>query len=231
MSELWGGTIPIDSVAGFGRAISHRRHALHFSQRQLGARAEVPPTAISRLELERDDTVSLCVVLRLIDALGLDLELRPRGSRFTPRPPTELCELSLSAGTMSALEKEALESIHQLGPATDMLARPAFADGTALFEIVCALNRYGLSLSGNRNHIPSGRDRAILKLRIIEGRTLKEIARTCGLNGERVRQILYAGFGLTGTPPNAMRRRKERARRDNRGMNDEEHTDAPGGPG
>jgi hypothetical protein len=217
VSEHWGETTPINSVGALGRAINHRRHALHFSQRKLGASAEVPPAAISRLELERDDTVSLGVVLRLVDKLGFDLELRPRGSRFVPRPPTSLCELGLSPGTMSALETERLESIHQLGTATEILVRPAFADGTALFEIVCALNRHGLSLSTNRTHIPSSRDRAILKLRIIEGRTLKEIARACGLNDERVRQILHAGFGLTGRPPSVTRRRNERARQRQQG--------------
>ena len=123
MSDCWAETIPVVSVADAGRAINHRRRSLHFSQRELGATAEVTPTAISRLELERDETVSLGAVLRLVNALGLDLELRPRGSRFTPRPPTRLDELGLSQHTMSALAHAGLEYISELGAATEMLAQ------------------------------------------------------------------------------------------------------------
>jgi transcriptional regulator with XRE-family HTH domain len=96
MSDRWAETIPVASVKALGKAISRRRRTLHLSQRKLGAKVGVPPSAISRLELEGDDSKPFGVVVRLITALGMDLELRPHGSKYTPRPPTRLSELSLS---------------------------------------------------------------------------------------------------------------------------------------
>jgi transcriptional regulator with XRE-family HTH domain len=215
--HLWGETIPIPSVEALGKAIYKCRNRHHVSQRNLSVKTGVAPSAISRLELEGDESIPLGLVLRVIEALELDLELRPRGSKFTPRPPTKLHELGLSPNTMSALRKERLEDLAQLSSAASMLSRTRLHSGIELYEIVCALNRYGLSLPMSRPHqVPGDRDREIFRLRIVDGLMLSEIAQLHDVNVERVRQILTC-FGLAGAPPAASRRRKEKARERQRG--------------
>lgn len=212
-AHMWAETIPIPSVQALGRATSRRRQSLHLSQSKLSVKTGVARSAISRLELEGDESIPFGVVVRVVEALDFDLELRPRGSKFTPRPPTRLNELGLSPNTMSALREEGLEAVEQLGSATSMLTRTALGGGAELYELVCALNRHGLSLPTSRTHrIPSARDREIFRLRIIEGMTLSELAQRHTLNVERIRQIL-AFFGLSGAPPAAALRRKQRAPR------------------
>ena len=168
-SHIWAETIPIPSIQVLGRAISRRRHSLRLSQRTVRGKAGVAPSVISRLELEGDESTPFGVVLRVVEALELDLELWPRGPKFTPRPPTKLNELGLSPGTMSALRKEGLEDVDQLGSASPMLARAEFCSGVALYEIVCAFNRYGLSLptSGARR-VRGDREREIFRLRVVD---------------------------------------------------------------
>jgi transcriptional regulator with XRE-family HTH domain len=210
--HAWAETIPIPSAAALAGAISRRRHTLGVSQKSLAEKTGVAASVIRRLELHEDD-VSISIVVLLASALQLDLELRPRGSKFTPRPPTKLDELGLSQNTMSALKKEGLTRVDQLGSATLMLALPELGRGSELYEIVCALNRHGVSLPTTRSHrIPSDRDREVLRLRIVDGMTLSELARQFGLKPKRIRQIL-GFFGLSGAPPAAYRRRELRAQR------------------
>ncbi len=154
------------------------------TQLQLGAAAGVEPRAISRLEVRGDGDVRFDAVVRLVEVLELDLELRPRGSDFTPRPPTKLNELGLSAGTMSTLTLAEIENVGELSSAKAMLARPHFSDGTELHEIVCALSRYGLSL--HHGHVPGAREREIFRLRVVEGLTLKELGMEFGVQTERI---------------------------------------------
>jgi transcriptional regulator with XRE-family HTH domain len=211
-NDGWAPTIPIPSVEALGKAISSRRRAFRLSQKRLGEMIGVEPSAISRIESEGNEDLPFGVVTRLVETLELELELRPRGSKFVPRPPTKLSELNLSPKTMFALRKEGLEEINELAPATAFLARPELGDGTALYEIVCALNRYGLSLPGSRtSRVASARDLEIFRLRIVEGLLLQELADRNGLHIERVRQILRL-FGVFGAPPAASRRRKDQAR-------------------
>jgi transcriptional regulator with XRE-family HTH domain len=208
--HMWGETIPVPSVKALGNALSHRRHALNLSQKSIGEKTGLLPSAISRIELESDDDIPFGVVMKLVAALDLDLELRPRGSKFTPRPPTKLSELGLSSPTTLALKREGLEDITQLGSATSMLSRPEFRSGVELYEIFCALSRYGISYRGR---VPDERNREIFRLRIVDGLMLTEIARRYTIDQERVRQILNVFFGLTGSPPAASLRRKQKARR------------------
>jgi hypothetical protein len=160
---------------------------------------------VSRLELGREKTAEFRAVLLIVNVLGLDIELRPRGSKFTPRKPTKVNELGLSPDALAVLHRAGIEAVDQLGSARVMLERPEFSRGSELFEVVCALNRHGLSLPINRGHIPSDRDREIFRLRIVEGLTLDQLAQRFGLHRERIRQVLSHFFGLTGTPPAARR--------------------------
>jgi transcriptional regulator with XRE-family HTH domain len=211
--HMWAETLPIPSVHAMGRAIRRQRRALRLSQKKLGEATGVAPLAISRLELEGDESTPFGVVARVVTALGLDIELRPRGSTFTPRPPTELTELGLSPNTMSALQAERIKDIAQLDSASAMLARPEFRSGLELYEIVCALTRYGLSLRMPRTgRVPNDREREIFRLRTVDGLTLDEIAQIYSVHKDRIRQLLGV-FGLSGSPPAASQRRQEQSRK------------------
>lgn len=88
-----------------------------------------------------------------------------------------------------------------------------------LYEIVCQLNERDLTLAASRSPIygpRSERYREMLRLRLVEGRTLADVAGRTGVTKERVRQILAQSFGLRGTPLTAKARRwvaTERRRR------------------
>ncbi len=79
----------------------------------------------------------------IVNVLGLDIELPPRGSKFTPRPPMKVNELGLSKDTLAGLTTAETSAVNQLGTASDLVQRPEFSSGVELFEIVCALNCYG----------------------------------------------------------------------------------------
>ncbi len=61
--------------------------------------------------------------------------------------------------------------------------------------------------------IPGKREAEMFQQRTVEGLTLREIADAHGLHCERVRQLLKHYYGLTGYPPAAKERRKQKARR------------------
>ena len=221
-SYTWAETTPISSVQDLGTAIMRRRRSFSLSKRKLGERTGVAPSAISRIELEGDERIPFGAILRSAEALELGLELRPRGSKFAPRPPTRLNELGLSPHTLSALSKAGLENVDQLGGASSMLARTEFSSGAELYEIVCALNRHGLSLPTSHAHrARTDREREIFRLRIVDGLTLDELAQLYSLHKERIRQILKSSFDLSGTPPAASRRRMRRATGRRKGLSDQ----------
>lgn len=201
----WADTIPIRSARELARAINNRRTAFATPQSRLSESTGVDLATLRRVE-QGDHEVPFGVVVRLVDALELDLELRPRGSDFAPRPPTKVSELGLSPRTMSALKRVRIENLDQLGSATAMLELPELGGGTELHEIVCALSRHGLSL--RQGNVPGDRDREIFRLRVVEGLTLDELGKEFDLRRERIRQILNLFFGLTGTPPAATNRRR-----------------------
>ena len=204
-SAEWAETTPVKTLGDLGRTIGMRRRSLGLSQQHVSGVTGVSASTVSRLELGREKTAEFRAVLLIVNVLGLDIELRPRGSKFTPRKPTKVNELGLSPDALAVLHRAGIEAVDQLGSARVMLERPEFSRGSELFEVVCALNRHGLSLPINRGHIPSDRDREIFRLRIVEGLTLDRLAQRFGLHRERIRQVLSHFFGLTGTPPAARR--------------------------
>jgi hypothetical protein len=113
-----------------------------------------------------------------------------------------------------ALAAAGLAQVDQVPSATELLSRLEFSKGVEVYEVVCALNRHGMTIPVRRNHIvPGEREREMLRLRIVEGLTLQEIGDRFGVISERVRQIHAAYFGLHGKPP-AARTRSRRRRRD-----------------
>lgn len=208
----WAATVPVPSSGALGSAVSSRRRKLGWTQERLAGEARVDRRQISRLETRGGDEVQVGDVLRLLHALNLELELRPLGSEFTPRPPTRLSELNLTPRSMEALGAAGIDLVADFKPANAMLALPAFESGEELYEISCALNRHGLSLR-HGGRIPGDRDREIFRLRVTAGLTLGELGAQFGVHRERIRQVLNVYFGLSGSPPTAAgRSRRGRSR-------------------
>jgi Sigma-70, region 4/Bacterial RNA polymerase, alpha chain C terminal domain len=112
-------------------------------------------------------------------------------------------ELGLSPAALACLEAAGLTDVEQLAthPADDLINSGHFA-ATELYEIICRLNRHGLSLPtlpGRRGRVPNARNRKMLRLRLIDGLSLTEIGKQTGVSQERVRQLLWLHFGLSGT--------------------------------
>ncbi|MDO8185250.1 helix-turn-helix domain-containing protein [Conexibacter sp. JD483] len=71
------GNTPIRSADDFARALRTRRQELEITQEELAAATGVNRRVIGELERGKG-TVRLEIVLALAQALGLDVELRPR---------------------------------------------------------------------------------------------------------------------------------------------------------
>jgi transcriptional regulator with XRE-family HTH domain len=193
---------PLKSASQLGGFIGRRRKRLGLTQKAIAETTGIESGLVSRVELGRDDSVELRAVLLVADALGLDIELRPREEGFVPIPPSDFAELGLSDRALDALSSSRIQKVDELGPLTELIQRPEFSSGAELFEIVCALERYGLSPRGRD---PGQREREILRLRIVEGLTLKELGDRYGIITERARQLLAHYYGIHGTPPAARR--------------------------
>lgn len=200
----WAEATPVKSAEDLGRTISVCRRRLRLSQQRIAEATGIEGAIVSQLERGYGDSAEFRAVLLVVNALGLDVELRQYGTTPPPRPPTSLTELGLSAGTLDALRTAGIEWVDRLLSVSELLERPEFRAGSEVYEVVCALSRFGLSLPPYR-HVPDERDREILRLRIVEAMTLKEIGEQCGVIAERVRQILNFAFGLRGKPPAARR--------------------------
>lgn len=102
---------------------------------------------------------------------------------------------------------------HLRRPAVELLALPGIT-GSILYETVCQLNEHQLGLpayaDASRIMAPTTNDLEMLRLRIVEGASLRDTATTFGVSRERVRQILYRHFGMSGEPPAATERRQAR---------------------
>ncbi len=198
----------VESAETVGIAIDIQRKNLKLTQLEVAEAAGVERAVVGRLERARDDTAQFRVVLSVVNALDMDLELRSR--HWTPRgsypvdPTTSVVELGLTPDTLDCLQAADIHEVGQLGSADDLIKLPEFSKGTELYEIVRALNRRGLSLPTHRQrHLAKDRELEMFRLRVVEGLTLEEIGEQVGVKNERVRQILFGSFGLTGKPPAA----------------------------
>ncbi len=73
----------IADVGQIGAAIRHKRRAIGMRQSELAALSGVGPRFLSELENGKT-TAELGKALRVLQRLGLDLWLEPRGSSRTP---------------------------------------------------------------------------------------------------------------------------------------------------
>lgn len=125
-----------------------------------------------------------------------------------------IAELGLAPGTKRALRAAGIKTIDQLQrPANVLLASPLI-DGGVLYDVAYRLHAHGLGFrtktDTRRSALPTEGDLEILRLRVVEGLALREIATICGVSRERVRQILNLRFGLNGDPPAVTERRRLR---------------------
>jgi hypothetical protein len=122
----------------------------------------------------------------------------------------DITELGLSPTTLTCLDTAGIVELEQLTDSTPTELLQSGVGAEELCEIVCQLNHHNLTLTarpGRYTSIPSDRDREMLRLRIIEGLSLEGVGQRIGLHRERVRQLMYLRFGLTGKPPGAKKRR------------------------
>jgi transcriptional regulator with XRE-family HTH domain len=204
----WAKATPVKSAEDLAQTISVYRRRLKMSQQRIAEATGIESAIVSRLERGYGNSVKFRAVLLVVNALGLDIELRRRGTTPPPLPPVNVTELGLSDGTLAALRKTGIERVDRLLSVSELLERAEFRAGKEVYEVVCALSRFGLSLPPHRA-VPHERDREMLRLRIVEGKTLKAVGERFGVIAERVRQVLGYTFGLHGRPPAA--RREERA--------------------
>jgi hypothetical protein len=111
-------------------------------------------------------------------------------------------KLGLSPAALACARAAGITRTEQLTThtAADLIDSGHFG-GPELYDIVCRLNEHNLCLpatSGGQMRPPSERNREMLRLRLVEGRSLAEIGKQTGVSQERVRQILNQHFGLWG---------------------------------
>ncbi len=86
-------TVHIASIRDFAAAVRGRRLSLGLSQRELALRARVSRQWISEFEAGKA-TAELALVLRLLDALGLQARLdEPAAETSSEHPPVQTLDL------------------------------------------------------------------------------------------------------------------------------------------
>jgi hypothetical protein len=123
-----------------------------------------------------------------------------------------ISELGLAPTTQSAWEATGAQDTDELRhPARELLMLPGIT-GNVLYETVCRLNDHNIFLraDGPRISKPNQLDLAMLRMRIVDGASLREIGTAHSLSAERIRQRLHLQFGLAGEPPAATERRQTR---------------------
>jgi len=93
----------VRTLEEIGRLVRQRRRELHLTQAQLASQAQTTRRIISRLETGTGD-VGTRLLLRILDALEWNLELRPPRTWAASVGPT-----LLSHETLRALDQQARE--------------------------------------------------------------------------------------------------------------------------
>jgi DNA-binding XRE family transcriptional regulator len=121
-----------------------------------------------------------------------------------------LCEMGLEPTTLACLHRGGINTTYRLLEHTYReLIWHSEITPEALYDILRALRRHGMRLKPH----PKGSERSVnernlevFRLRVVEGRSLKETGDHVGISVERVRQVLATYFGLGGKPPVAKAR-------------------------
>ncbi len=117
-----------------------------------------------------------------------------------------LTELGLRPTTLARLRSAGINTTYRLLEHTCReLTWHSEIDATDLYNILRVLNQHGLALKattkGKTPRPPGERNLEIFRLRVVEGRPLKETGERVGIGVERVRQVLVIYFGLRGALP------------------------------
>jgi transcriptional regulator with XRE-family HTH domain len=197
----------IEDASDAGIILRTRRMMRKRSQTSIAEELGVDRSVVAEVEQGFNEALPLCSLLLVAHALHFDVELRPRELPFVPVPPVRFDELGLAGSTLAALTSIGAQAIEDGVRAEALLAQDE--SGEALYEVVCALNRHGKPIRGNL--LPEPRELEMLRLRTIDGLTLKEVGERFRVGPERVRQILGAYFGAAGKPPAARGKGRRRA--------------------
>jgi transcriptional regulator with XRE-family HTH domain len=169
--------VMIDSADALGIAVHLQRTSLKLTQQKVADLGSLERTVVSQLECGGGDTATFRVVLLVVDALGMDIELRPRNWAPTGvallDPAASVKDLELNRRTLARLQDVGIHEIGQLGGGDELIELPQFSEGHELYQIVGALNRQGLSLPANRRwgRLPGDREREMFHLRVVKGLT------------------------------------------------------------
>ena len=121
-----------------------------------------------------------------------------------------LHELGLEPATLACLRRAGIDATYRLLDHTIReLVWHSEITPEALYDILRALNRHGTTLKTTTNAEPrplTERNLELFRLRVVEGRSLRETGDQLDIGHERIRQILAAHFGLRGKPPAAKAR-------------------------
>jgi hypothetical protein len=129
-----------------------------------------------------------------------------------------LTELGLRPATLTRLRSAGINTTYRLLEHTCReLIWNSEIDATDLYDILRVLNQHGMTLKATTKGIDrpvSERNLEVFRLRVVEGRPLKETGERVGIGVERVRQVLAGYFGLRGEPPAVKARRRQRRSRE-----------------
>jgi DNA-binding XRE family transcriptional regulator len=116
-----------------------------------------------------------------------------------------LSEYGFKPATIACLHNAGIDATWELDDHTCReLIWHSQIPATAVYDILCVLHQQGKTLkpTTRKNARPlTERNLEIFRLRVVEGRTLREVGKQVGVGIERVRQILASHFGLHGKPP------------------------------
>jgi DNA-binding XRE family transcriptional regulator len=121
-----------------------------------------------------------------------------------------LSEMGLKPATLACLHRGGINTTWRLLEHTHReLIWHAEITPEALYDLLRVLRRHDMRLKPATNGIEqpvSERNLEVFRLRVVEGRSLRETGEQLGIGHERVRQILVANFGLRSKPPAAKTR-------------------------
>ncbi len=116
-----------------------------------------------------------------------------------------LSEMGLEPTTLACLHRGGINTTYRLLEHTYReLIWHSQITPEALYDILRALRRHGMRLKAHPKATErqvSERDLEVFRLRVVEGRSLKETGEHVGIGHERVRQVLAHHIGLRGSPP------------------------------
>ena len=200
-------------LLAFGEKLRAERERRNLSQGVLAEIANVHRTHIGALELgQREPHLSMLLILAdaLSKPLGVLLAglLVPRERKAATHhkrgqpavedaPPPEPPERTLRHGELRIFCRSRLEQLRRAG------ADLTDAEGFYYFAAERAAHGEPIASAG----APEPRHVEMLRLRLLEGLTLREIGERTGVGGSTVGQLLAHYFGIEGVPPAAKARR------------------------